>query len=133
MTPKTNWTSADYYNADDLNRVENNTDYLRTALIAIGYTVPSITTNVSRIGSSYDNLTSINRVELNLNTIKNSFITPSTWIDGKTWTETTAFTVDDANRWESNQQALYDLSTVIPQSFRYAGTFASNEEVLPQV
>lgn len=132
ITPVTDWTASDYYNAGDLNRVENNTDHLRTALIALGYSIPSITTNVSRINESYDDLTSINRIESNLNEIKNNFVTPTTWQEGKTWTATTPFLMDDANRWESNQLALYNLSITIPQSFRYAGTFNLSQEVLPQ-
>lgn len=132
ITPVTNWTTSDYYNAGDLNRVENNTDHLRTALIALGYSIPSITTNVSRINESYDDLTSINRIESNLNEIKNNFVTPTTWQEAKTWTATTPFSVDDANRWESNQLALYNLSITIPQSFRYSGTFNLSQEVLPQ-
>lgn len=132
-TTKTNWVSTDYYNFSDLNRVENNIDYVRTVLIALGYTIPSITTNTGRTNLSYDTIDSINRVESNLNTIKNNFVTPSTWTEGQTWSLITPFSYTDANRWESNVQALYDLSITIPQSFRYSGTFNLAQEVLPQL
>lgn len=132
QTPKTNWTASDYYNAGDLNRVENNIDFVRTYLVGLGYAIPSITTDVSRINESYDDLTSINRIEANLTLIKDNFVTPSSWQAGQTWTVTTPLTHNDANRWESNISALYELAQKVPQSFRYAGTFNLSQEVLPQ-
>lgn len=131
-TPKTNWTSAEYFNSADLNRVEQNIDHVRTTLTGYGYSVPSITVNTGRTSSSYDQLSSINRIESNLDTIRTSFVTPIDWQSTITWTETTAFTAVQANRWENSVSTLYDLSLKVPQSFRYAGTISAGQEVLPQ-
>ena len=37
---KTNWTSNDYYNAEDLNRVEANTQFVAEYLESIDFTIP---------------------------------------------------------------------------------------------
>lgn len=132
LTPKTNWTSSEFYNANDLNRVENNIAYVRQQLAALNYTMPVLVVNTSRVNMNYDYVSSINRIENNLSAVKDAFITPSTWLPEVTWTADTVFTNTHANRWESNVKALYELATVVPQSFRYSGTFISGQEVLPQ-
>lgn len=132
ITPKTNWTSSDYYNATDLNRVENNIAYVRQQLAALNYTMPVLVVNTSRVNTDFDYVSSINRIENNMDAIRLAFVTPSTWQPAITWTSDTKFTHSEANRWESNVSALNALATVVPQAFRYAGTFISGQEVLPQ-
>jgi hypothetical protein len=133
LTPKTNWVSTDYYNANDINRVENNIGMVRQMLVAIGYNISAMTINTSRVNSNYDLVSSINRIENNLNNLRLEFVTPTNWLPLITWTIDTKLTHNDANRWESNIKSLYDLATAVPQSFRHAGTFNSAQEVLPQI
>lgn len=133
ITPITSWTSNSYYNATDINRVEENTDYLRTFINSLGYTIPMMTTNFTRTVSSYDDLTSINRLENNLNSIRVNFFTPPGWQSTITWSVETKFTADHANRWENSTLLLYNLAINTQGAFRHAGTFISGQEVLPQI
>jgi hypothetical protein len=128
ITPKTNWTSSDYYNFADLNRVENNINELRIYLVSIGYLIPAITVNTTRINTSYDLVSSINRIENNINTIRLAFVTPGDWQSTITWDYTTKFTEAHANRWESSVFNLYTLAQNVYASFTYSGTFASGNQ-----
>ena len=61
MEPKTDWTKDDYYNAEDLNRIEINTQFLAEYLVKIQY--PSIsleTVKTDRDMTSIDFISSIN-------------------------------------------------------------------------
>lgn len=131
ITPKMNWTGTDFYNAGDLNRVENNIAEVRSYLISIGYSIPTITTNTSRINTSYDLVSSINRIESNLNTIRQAFATPAGWQSTISWTAATKMTADHANRWETSAKLLYDAAQATYQGYRYAGTFNAGQEALP--
>lgn len=133
VTPKTNWTSSDYYNGWDLNRIEENTEAVRALLVSIGYSIPALTINTSRIYESYDNITSINRIESNLNTLKTSYLTPVGWQSVVTWDKSTAFTAETANRWANSTVLLYEAAVNTRNGQRYAGTFSAGEEVLPQI
>lgn len=133
ITPKVNWIDADYYNGTDINRVENNIGYVRQMLIALDYTVPVLTINNSRLYNSVDYVSSINRIESNLDALRLSFVTPAEWQPIVTWSFAKKMTPADANRWELSAKQLYDLATVVPQSFRFSGTFFPGEEVLPQI
>lgn len=130
QTPKTNWVASESYNYSDINRVENNTLEVHTYLTGIGYALPGITTVTNRTSSSYDLISSINRLENNLDSIKNNFVTPPGWQAKQTWTATTSFDENHANRWENNVSLLYEYAQLTFQSYRYAGTFNAGQEVL---
>jgi hypothetical protein len=130
ITPKTDWLATDFYNFDDINRVENNTVEVRSYLVSIGYNIPSIVTITNRVGKSYDLVSSINRLEANLDTIKNNFVTPPNWQNSVFWDSGTKFTEIHANRWESNVQLLYTYAQLTFQAYRYSGTFNAGQEVL---
>jgi hypothetical protein len=130
ITPKTNWLSTDRYNFVDLNRVENNTHELVTYLASIGYTIASLTYDTGRVITSIDYLTSINRVESNIETIKDGFITPPDWEETKTWTVDLTFNYEDANRLEVSLDQLLNLGVLVYDSFKYCGTFYSGEDGL---
>lgn len=123
ITPITNWTSADYYNFYDLNRVENNINETRLYLVSLGYVMPTLTINTSRTATSYDLTSSINRIESNLDLIRTSFVTPTDWQSTITWTASTKMTNSHANRWESSTVSLYTLAQNVFASFTYSGTF----------
>ena len=128
ITPKTNWTSSDYYNFADLNRVENNINELRIYLVSIGYVIPVITVNTTRINTSYDLVSSINRIENNINTIRLAFVTPGDWQSTIVWDHTVKFTEVSANRWESSVFSLYTLAQNVFASFTYSGTFGCGNQ-----
>lgn len=130
-TPKTDWTNSDSYNYGDINRVESNTLHMKSLLDSLGYAVPSLVTVTNRTVISYDDLPSVNRLEANLNTLKQSFITPSNWQATITWTPSTAFTHTHANRWEQSLLDLYTLANQSAEGRRFCGTFIAGQEALP--
>lgn len=125
--PKTNWTSNEAYNFGDINRVESNMEYVRSELIGIGYTVPSLTFITNRNILSYDLLSSVNRIESNMEAIK--LFTPPGWLDTITWTADTRFTNYHANRWESNVQLLHDYVPLVESAFRRCGAIVAGQGV----
>ena len=122
LTPKTDWDSADYYNFNDLNRVENNSQYL-SELIGTYATAPSLIgietgrDNVALV--FYDDL---NRIENNLNLLKNACFEPPNWITPKTtWISLERFSYTDSNRLENDLVYLKDLIDNIILSLRFCG------------
>ena len=124
ITPKLDWTKDDYYNADDLNRVEANTQFIKQYLESIYYIVPAESFVVDRTLSYLDFLSSINRIEENINIIKNSFLTPPGWQNKKTWTLGKGFSYLDANRLENNLDILYKWAVIAKKNLIYSGTFS---------
>lgn len=130
IQPKTDWTSSDCYNFIDLNRVEINTQHLRDYLLEIGFPAPSMTFITNRNAIGFETISSVNRVEANIEKLRLSFITPSDWQSAVSWTYTRGFTYQDANRWEQSVSNLYGAAQSTFQGYRYAGTFTSGQEVL---
>jgi hypothetical protein len=128
ITPKLDWTISNFINFDDFNRIENNILELYTYLQSIQYTVPlPSATNTTRTVSSIDYLSSINRIENNLDAIRLAFINPIGYLGKKTWTVEMNFDYMDANRLEGNTNTLLSLGVLVYQSFRYCGTFSCGE------
>lgn len=128
ITPKTNWNSSDSYEYSDLNRVENNLQEVVALISAIGYQVGTYNFILNRTVVDVEYLSSVNRLEDILDDIRIKFLTPPTWLSKKSWTVGTIFDYTDANRWESNTIALKELVELIPQSYRYCGTFEAGSE-----
>lgn len=130
-TPKTNWISSESYNFSDINRVESNTLEVKQVLESFGYTVPTLTAITNRTITSYDDTTSINRLESNLDKLRQAFITPQSWQSIVTWTQSTPFTHTHANRWEQSLLDLYTLANQVGEGRRFCGTFIAGQEALP--
>lgn len=128
INPKVNWTSNDYCNAEDLNRIESNTVEVVNRIDALGYAIPQLTTITDRDNTHIDFISSINRIETNIDTIKDNFFTPSGYQDSKTWSVGIGFTFQDANRLESNLNLLYILAQAVQNNIIYCGTFSSGSE-----
>lgn len=128
ITPKVDWTISDNINFGDFNRIENNILELYTYLQSIQYNVPlPTTTNTSRTVLSIDFLSSINRIEANLDNIRIAFLSPSDYIPRKTWTVGKGFDFTDANRLEGNTSRLLNWGMLVYQSYRYCGTYNCGE------
>lgn len=123
ITPKRNWTSDNFYNADDLNRVEANTQYIAEYLRSLDYTIPSAVVKTDRNVTSIDFISSINRVEKNIDDIKNNFIPPIGYQGKKDWKIGVKFDFRDANRLEDNIYKLYSLAKIAKENIIYSGTF----------
>lgn len=131
VTPKTDWTTDDYYNFQDLNRVEGNIDALAD-LIATYATRPGVVgVLTSRDMSSIEFFDSLNCIENNLIILANASYQPPGWVTAKTnWASLDPFGFVDANRLESNLQNLLTLINNIKASFIYAGTFAAGQDIV---
>ncbi len=118
---KTNWVSTDSINFGDFNRLEDNIIILRNFIIAITYSVPSITSETGRTKTFLEYLSSINRIESNLQTIRNNSFTPSGYGGAVTWSLGLGFDFAQANRLENNVLSLFLAGGNIVDSFVYAG------------
>lgn len=128
IEPKTDWTSLDYYNYGDLNRIENNTAEVAAFLESIQYQVPELTVVTNRDKKSIDFISSINRVENNIEQLKDAFIAPPGYQGKKTWTVKKGFSYKDANRLENNLKLIYEWAHRVKENYRYCGTFTCGED-----
>jgi len=112
--PKTDWTSVDVYLANDLNRVELNTQYVRDAIVAAKYIVPELTYKTNWAENDVLFLEDFNRIENNIKTIADVFFTGSEWETMKTnWVQMHSVDYTFANRVEKNLKILYEMITTM--------------------
>jgi hypothetical protein len=126
---KLDWSPIDYYNAEDLNRVEQATLVVRDRVITFrGQLVPIDGTITTRDETTIEFADSLNRLEANILRLKLTF--PETYIfnPSKTdWTHDTPFSFADARRLE---QDLYDMWYRIENNISnipYAGQLYAGE------
>lgn len=121
INTRTDWAISEAINPEDWNRIESNMSEVSTFLNAIQYanTTPSVVTNRTNI--SIDYLSSINRIENNLEALRVAFITPADYLPKKTWTVGKGFDYSDANRLEKNTKSLLDWGMLVYQSYRRCG------------
>jgi hypothetical protein len=82
---------------------------------------------INRTVKSIDFLSSINRIEANLDNIRLAFFSPADYLPKETWTVGKGFDYTDANRLEGNTSRLLSLGMSVYQSYRYCGTFNCGE------
>lgn len=127
LTPITVWDGATvgkkYYNYVDLNRVENNTSYVKDLLTLLGYYSATTTFVTDRTRESIDYYDSINRIENNIKALRDCSYEPLNWITPFTnWVSVfTKFSYVDANRLEKNLVNLKDLAERIEDAMLYCG------------
>jgi len=118
ITPKIDWDSTDRYNFADLNRVENNTEYVYDLLVLRGYISELLVFIKSGRSITYlEFYDSMNRIESNIEKLGDSFFLPDGWEPMNTnWVSgETPFDYQVANRLENNLYLLEDLLRRIPQ------------------
>ena len=123
ITPKTVWDTADYYNYEDLNRVEENTQYVNDLLVSIGYS-PTVTgIDTTRTNASLVYYDDLNRIETNIKNLADASYEPLTWETPKTtWVSVIdAFDYSDANRLENNLLNLKNMIDGIVSNVLYCG------------
>lgn len=129
--PIINWEYDDYFNIEDLNRVENNIleIYLLAKILRGEF-------NLEEINTSHDIKTIpfadvLNRVEGNINILGNKLYKPQGWIQPKLdWRYNQPFSYEDANRLEYNLLVLYNYAKGNIDNFRYCGAYTCGEEVI---
>jgi hypothetical protein len=124
VNPKLDWKETDNYNAEDLNRVENNTLEAANYLGAMQSSIPLEATKTDRVITSIDFISSLNRIERNIEIVKNSFLIPPGWQDKKVWALGMGFSYLDANRLENNLNLLYTWAQLAKDNLIYTGTFS---------
>ncbi len=130
MQPKLNWTKNDYYNAEDLVRVEANTQYVSDMLHEMGYIVSLDLINTNWNTEDFPFITHVNRIESNIDSLKNCFYAPYGWQDRKIWVNKMKFSYLDAIRFEKNLYLLMQIIDLIKDSTVYSGTFNAGQEVI---
>lgn len=130
LTPKTDWTSSDYYTYDALNRVESNTDEVLSKVNTVYGSVPSTDPSITnRTTLSIEFQDSLNRIESNLLAIKNFLHEPVGWIPPiTTWVSRQVFDYVDANRLEVNILLLYDLISGSENTLPKCGNFRCGQD-----
>jgi hypothetical protein len=119
---KTDWKEEDEINFGDFNRLENNVIVTRSYLEAIAYAIPALTTVTNRTKTYIDFLSSINRIEQNLETIRTNFYTPAGYPGTANWVRDKRFDFGEANRLEENIKLLFLTAGNVFNSFVRCGT-----------
>lgn len=127
LAPRTNWTAQDYYNAEDLNRVERNTQYIADYLASIGYQATLEQVIFGRHTTSIELADSLSRVERNIDALARAFLMPPGYQAPRDWAALSSYDYRDANRLEYNLQLLYGWMVAVMASYRRCGTFACGE------
>lgn len=129
ITPKLDWQPSDYYNFEDLNRVENNTEVIAELIAAFGIP-PVITTITDREMVAIELAVSLNRIEGNINALGQKY-KPLGWEENKLdWRANTPFDYQDAIRLEKNLALLHFYYRGNMDNFRYCGAYTCGEEVI---
>lgn len=107
IAPKLDWTKDDFYNFEDLDRIENNTEVIAEIMVALGHPAPLSPIVKNRDIKRIEFADSLNRIESNINVLGQPY-KPNGWQDPKLdWQANTAFNYSDAIRLESNLALLY--------------------------
>jgi hypothetical protein len=121
--PVVTHAATDYYNYDDLNRVENNVDYIADYVetFAARPSVSTIKTDWANTDIPF--FDDLNRIEGNILAIKTAIGEPVSWITPKTdWASVLdKFGYIQANRLETNLEALKNLAEQINAAFLFCG------------
>lgn len=121
---KLDWNKDDYYNYDDLNRVEHNTNYISEVIGAFRNKPELLEVIVNRDNSSIEFKESLNRLENNIQILCDSFYTPPNFLGTKTnWISGQYFDFNEANRLEDNIYKIYKLVESTIDAFKYCGAF----------
>lgn len=127
---KIDWGPDDYYNAEDFNRVENNTlevVKLINELLGSDIKLEPVVTN--RNYSSIEFPDSLNRIERNIE--KDSSLNLNGIVPMKTtWKVGDSFSYRDANRLENNLYIIYSLLIKNIGNVPYCGTFNCGSQVI---
>jgi len=128
-TPKTDWDKSDYYNHGDVNRVENNTNYLAD-YIATFAERPGITgVKIDWANNDIPFKDDLNKIEANIKALRDTFTgDPLGWIELKTtWVSMDKFDYIDANRLETDLALLKQMAENVSAALLSCGNFICGE------
>lgn len=129
IAPKLDWTRNDYYNFEDLNRVENNAEVV-AGLVGYFIALPPLEFVTDREMMRIEFADSLNRIESNQDILRQRF-TPIGWLPNKTdWEAKAPFSFSDAVRLEHNLFLLYKHYKGNTEIVPICGAFICGEEVI---
>ena len=132
IEPKLNWNKNDYLNHTDMNRVENNTQVVKTSLEQLQgpVEIDEIVTDRDTFSIDFDN--DLNRVESNIAALADFFYEPLGWQTPKTdWQgNISSFSHLDIIRMELNLKLLYELILKTIDALPYCGEYYCGEDVI---
>ena len=124
VTPKTDWQSIDYFNAEDYNRLKNNTQYIYTLYNQRGFTLPTWE-NMGPDKAVGDLIykEDYRKILVNLRDCCAPQVANNYAVLERVYEEITRYVFDDRafiyttlNNLESAQQILYDILTRDPRA-----------------
>lgn len=127
---KLDWGPDDYYNAEDFNRIENNTlevAKLINELLGSDVDLEPIVTN--RDYTSIEFADSLNRIERNIEKVSNLNLNGIVSMK-TTWKVGDNFSYKDANRLENNLSIIYSLLIKNVGNVPYCGGFNCGSQVI---
>ena len=122
INPTLDWNATDFHNSTDKNRVENNTDFINTLLDSPAVLDPI---NTTRTNAYIDFDVDFNRIEDNINAVRDAFVEPPNWVtlDANWQPVVTPFGFQVANAWENNIQNLKDSIDGTTEYYLVTDTF----------
>ena len=129
--PKTDWNSDDYFNVDDLNRIESNTleVYLLAKVLRGAFDLEEIKINHDMKAIPFADL--LNKIERNINAIGDKLYKPKNWNPlAAAWQANMPFSYQTLNMWESNLLLLYNYAKGNIDKIPYCGQIYAGEEVI---
>jgi hypothetical protein len=139
-TPKTDWTTSDYMNADpDVNRIESNIGTLEYILNDTFGKSLSLTNKTDWDNTDIPYYDELNRIEDNINTLETNWVEPTGWETPKTdWVTglvkqgSNTDGADMANRMENNLLLLYNSIEGTADYLLPCGTFKAGSDHIRQ-
>ncbi len=130
LEPKT-FTSNDYYNYYDLNRVEINTLATKDLAEVLRGDINLENIDFDRNMKAFPFADVLNRVEGNINILGNKLYKPKGWTQPKLdWRYNQPFSYEDANRLERNLLLLYNYAKANVDKIPHCGMYTCGEAVV---
>ncbi len=131
IPPKLDWNKEDYYNFEDLNRVENNIKVVASLInLFESDAVPSVAAITDRDMSAIVLASELNRIESNIEILGQRY-KPEEWQKSKLdWAANMPFSYQDAIRLENNLTLLHSYYRGNLNVRTYCGTYICGEEVV---
>ena len=130
---KTDWGKDDYYNFDDLNRVEYFTKKVKDKILFF-YGISGVLDENIFVGRDIKTIEysdSLNRLESNIKQLGTELKTPTGFIAPKVnWRRNDSFSFIDANRLELNLKILLDYIDGQINALQYCGQITCGEGVI---
>lgn len=129
--PRLDWTTESYLNLEDMNRIEGNFDWLRWEMNSYFSKLPfnSKIPDYKRQLAQIDFYTTFNRVENNINSLKDRYFQHSQWINlPESYTdEYNIISYQNIYRLEKDLKLLYDLWQGMKSTWTYPGEIYCGE------